>query len=187
VTVRDDAVVDGRIGRRRFLLAVGGTAAAFVLTGCGSSADPAPAAESVDPEQAPAAPELASHVPKYVRDARAYLVTVPPALVHRAMALVPEEARDGLNQRLLALSDVCPRDRIQLQRCSSSGFFECPACGSFFDALGDKSSGPAPAGMWFHRVIVENGEVSIVGSPRYAGLPVGTRLVQQAAAGPHCQ
>lgn len=176
--------------RRAFLAGLGATAAAFALAGCGrtaTEADAADAATRFDPKHPPTAPELDDDTPKYVEEARAFLVVVPAALHARAQALLPPEVQQGLEHGLLALSDVCPHDRIQLSRCRTSRWFECPACGSMFDGLGDKKGGPSPAGMTLHPVTVDDGDNVIIASrERIVGLPIGTLLVDQPAAGPHC-
>jgi hypothetical protein len=177
-----------RLDRRGFLLgALGSLTLTFV--GCGTG--DGDAADAIDEARLPAPPapaELATREPVFVEDARAFLVEVPTALLARARALLPPETRDGLDHRgLLALSDVCPKEQLQLRHCPSSRWFFCPGCGSVFDALGDQTGGPAPRGMSFFRVRVDaDDEVSIDRHPTIDGLRIGLRIVDQPAAGPHC-
>ena len=101
--------------------------------------------------------------------------------------MLPSPLRVGLEHGLLALSDVCPKDRIQLRFCESSAWFECPACGSMFNGLGDWTAGPAPAGMFLQRVTIDEDEVvSVDRRPLHPGVAHGSALVQHRAAGPHC-
>jgi hypothetical protein len=182
------------VNRRRFLALLGGAAGALAVGGChdggggDSVAAAAPDPDLVNPDvDPPAAPELDGQTPRFVEEARAYLVAVPAALRPRARALLAPVVRAGLERGLLALSDVCPSDQIQLRWCASAAWFECPACGSQFDALGDKMGGPATAGMSVLRVTVgDDDEVAVEPRPLHPGLAAGVRLVDQPAAGPHC-
>jgi Rieske Fe-S protein len=174
------------LDRRQFLL--GAVAAAAAVAGaCGRTRELPLTKASIGHVAPPAAPpDLDTNEPEYVEAARAFLVTVPPAVVARARALLPPETRIGLDHGLLALSERCPSDGLQLKHCPTSAWFECPGCGSQFDALGDKTGGPAPQGMSLHGISVEGDVVSIVAKPRLDGLPFDVRLVDHPAAGPHC-
>jgi hypothetical protein len=177
------------LSRRAFL--GGAVATMFVGVACGSSEDGAPSFDAEAAREArldpPAAPELADHTPRFVEEARAYLVVVPAAVRPRARLLLPPETRTGLEHGLLALSDACPKDQLQLRFCESSTWFECPGCGSQFDGLGDRKAGPAPTGMWFHRVTVgDDDEVAVDAKPRIRGLGPDVALVQHRPAGTFC-
>lgn len=185
----DDGEV--RLTRRAMLLGTAGFAVAL-LTGCGrGSASPAASTPPVafDPERAPALPELASMEPEFVDDARTFLVAIPPALRARARALLPPEVHEGLDAGLLGLSDVCPFDQIQLRFCETAAWFNCPACGSLFNIVGDQQGGPAPRGMTMFGLSIgdePDREVSIRRHPELPGLARGARLAEVERAGPFC-
>ena len=177
--------------RRSFLLGAGGTIGLLLVGGC-SAASERSAVTSAEAEgrarglPPPEVPSLSEQTPKHLADDRVWLVAVPSEVRARARLLLPPELHRGVDAGLLALSEVCPSDRLELTRCASSAWFECPGCGSMFSTLGDELGGPADRGMWFHAVTVDaEGEV-LVDPKRIDGLPTGTRLVDQPAAGVHC-
>ncbi|HVM09727.1 MAG TPA: hypothetical protein VM345_14765 [Acidimicrobiales bacterium] len=124
--------------------------------------------------------------PRYVDGVRAWIVKIPEVAMERAQALLPADVQRGAADGLLALSDVCPADKIQLKYCRSSGWFECPGCGSRFDGLGHKTGGPAPRGLTFHPVQVDGGDVVVSPRPLIDGLPIDRRIVEHRAQGTHC-
>ena len=177
------------LSRRGFLAGTAGTIA-LLLTACGRSDGAAspPPTSAVDPKAAPDVPTLSEMEPQFVEEARAYLVGIPGALLPRARSLLAPEQHVGLEAGLLALSDVCPSDQVQVRFCESSRWFECPACGSKFDILGAFRAGPAPRGMTMYRVSISGAmrDVSVETPPEIPGLPNGTRLAAQEPAGPFC-
>ena len=176
---------------RRAFLAGAASTVALLLSGCGrgDTAASATPTTAFRPERAPTVPGLSEMEPRFVEDARAYLVGVPPVLRERARALLPPEVHRGVDAGLLALSDVCPSDQLQLRFCETSRWFACPGCGSMFDILGAWRAGPAPRGMtMFGLAITDDAdrEVSVVRHPKVPGLPNGTRLAAHEPAGPFC-
>jgi cytochrome b6-f complex iron-sulfur subunit len=130
--------------------------------------------------------ELARNRPYYVPDARAWIVAVPREARERAELLLPD-LRTDIQRGMLALSDRCPRRDARLNYCETAAWFECPNCGSQFDALGGKKGGPSPRGMSYYGLdFSPTGDVSIAIHPLYPGLPLDVLIVQQASAGPHC-
>lgn len=131
--------------------------------------------------------ELDTNEPKYVKDAHAFLVGVPEEVRPLAKALNPPELHKGIDVGLLALSADCPRDRTNLEHCAPSRFFECPLCGSRFNALGDPIGGPTPRGMTRYPIdIDEREDVFIDVKDPIAGPPPGTATARHDSAGPHC-
>ena len=133
--------------------------------------------------------------PQYNAEAQAYLVAVPERVRERALALLPDKVHAGVRAGLLALSEKCPHDQTRMPYCESSRWFECPRCGAKFNALGDKTAGPAPASMSLHAV--EIGPNKVVSSwraspsracpsaPRWATSPPRARTASDTDAFGH--
>ena len=168
--------------RRGFLTGL----AAFGLAGCGRGST---RTEHIDLSRLdpPIDYVLGGDRPKYVEKARAWLVPIPKAALSRAEALLPFSLHDGIRAGLLAVSDICPNDKVQLVFCPTSLWFECPGCGSKFNAFGDFKAGPAPAGMSLVPLdIGRDGTVAASTRAPLSGLARGVHLINQDAAGPHC-
>ena len=174
-------IVRSTIDRRQLVL--GGFA--LLLGACGRGA--AAGGREADVALLPAPVVGSLGTPRYVEDARAWIVAVPDEVRERAVALLPADVHAGVREGMLALSEVCPSDKLKLVHCESSSWFECPGCGSKFSGLGDKVGGPAPAGMSLRPLHVDAaGEVVISPTKPVDGLRSGTSLVRQKATGPHC-
>lgn len=87
---------------------------------------------------------------------------------------------------VVALWWRCPHLGCRVPWCESSGQFECPCHGSYFNRLGEYRSGPTPRSMdRFDVEIVENAVVIDTGSITQ-GLPPGPESIDEPP-GPACE
>jgi len=191
-------------GRRRFI----GASIATVCAGCASNEVPTlrpPSTGSPPGDADPVLPGLDSSievgtldelrsdaadgsrsVPRYVPEAKAWLVVLADDEA-AAMAEVADTAlRPGLEYGLLALYEKCPHLGCRVPFCESSEWFECPCHAAHFTRTGELRSGPGPRGLDPLPVVVEDGTVAISVAERIEGAPAGTELIVQPPAGPHC-
>jgi cytochrome b6-f complex iron-sulfur subunit len=128
----------------------------------------------------------AAGAPTYVPGSRAYLVVLADDDA-AAFAEVSDPAlAPGLADGLLALHQKCPHLGCRVPYCESSGWFECACHGSMFTQTGEHRDGPGPRGMDAFPVLVDGDAVTIDTRTTVTGAPVGTVVVEQLPAGPHC-
>jgi cytochrome b6-f complex iron-sulfur subunit len=99
------------------------------------------------------------------------------------------EARAYLTQikdEVVAISEKCPHLGCRVPFCDSSGQFECPCHGTFFNRAGEHVTGPAPRGMDRFKVEVVDGVIEIDTGETISGPPTGTQTINEPLLGPRC-
>lgn len=91
-----------------------------------------------------------------------------------------------LAEGLMAISQKCSHLGCRVPYCPTSGWFECPCHGARFNEAGEVKNGPAPAGMWRHRIFVVAGEVIVDTSDRVAQPPMGFDSIGTPPRGAFC-
>ena len=95
-------------------------------------------------------------------------------------------ARDGaLAGGLMAIFQKCSHLGCRVPYCPTSGWFECPCHGAQFNAAGEVTRGPAPAGLWHFPIEIVGDEVVVDTSRRIAQAPWGFDSVG-TPPGPFC-
>lgn len=183
-----------RFGRRRF---IGGSVAA-VCVGCASNDAPSlrpPSTGTGSPPGPLSTVEVGTLAevstatadqPLYVAEAKAWLVALDDDEAAALAEVADVALRPGLELGLLALYEKCPHLGCRVPYCSSSEWFECACHGAHFTRLGEHRAGPGPRGLDALPIVVDGEIVRIGQTERVAGPPVGTELIDQPAAGPHC-
>lgn len=116
-----------------------------------------------------------------------YVTEVPGPVLERVRNSYPPATRVGIDAGLLALSRRCPHLKNSTNWCESSQWFECPAHGSRFNALGEWKDGPAKAGMALIEIRREpDGSLMAIADAPMEGMPQGTDTTGQRSEGPHC-
>jgi cytochrome b6-f complex iron-sulfur subunit len=194
-----DYRAEGRLVQRRKILgwAVGGALAAVCAGAVGfiwSGLDSGPARRARQGMRVTVAASFsdllsgveATGSPLYVPAAKAFITPIPAGLVSSAVKAYDPVVQLGVAAGLVAFSQACPYDGIQLLFCASSAWFECLGCGSQFTMFGEKRGGPAPRGMSLI-ALIESGKGIVIDTERTApGLRIGVDFSHQQAAGPHC-
>jgi len=124
--------------------------------------------------------------PLYIASARCFIAAIPGPLVNAAEAAYDPAVHLGVAAGVVAFSQSCPYDLIQLPYCRTSAWFECPACGSHFSMFGEKKGGPAPRGMTLVPMAPSDNGIVIDTTRTVSGLAIGIDFSHQQAAGPHC-
>ncbi len=91
-----------------------------------------------------------------------------------------------IDGEILALSETCPHLGCRSTYCASSGQFECPCHGSFFNRKGEHLAGPAPRGMDMYPVEIEDGLIIIDTAEAELGPPPGVITFDEPSLGPDC-
>lgn len=115
--------------------------------------------------------------------------TVSPEAVPEATVIEVPQARAYLTKvkgEIKAFSEVCSHLGCRVPFCDSSGQFECPCHGSYFNRAGDHVAGPAPRGMDEFAVEIVDGVVVIDTDQMIQGAPIGTETVIEPPKGPRC-
>jgi len=188
------------LGRRRFI----GASVATVCVGCASNDVPTlrpPTTGSLPADAEPVLPGLdttievgtlaevrttTAEAPLYVPEAKAWLVLLTDAEAATMAKAADVALRPGLEHGLLALYEKCPHLGCRVPYCESSEWFECPCHGAHFTRAGELRAGPGPRGLDPLPVLVDGDIVAISVAERIEGAPVGTVVIEQPAAGPHC-
>ena len=125
--------------------------------------------------------------PKYVAEARTYLVPYPASALQKAKKVYSGAVLDGMNAGVVALYQKCVHLGCRVPWCSTSQWFECPCHGSQYNRVGEKKGGPAPRGLdRFAIVVGAGGLITVDSASRTDGPPIGTNTTGQEADGPHC-
>ena len=125
--------------------------------------------------------------PKYVAEARTYMVPYPKIALEKAKKVYSGAVLDGMNVGLVALYQKCVHLGCRVPWCSTSQWFECPCHGSQYNRVGEKKGGPAPRGLdRFPITVGDGGLITVDSSARVDGPPIGTNTSGQEAEGPHC-
>jgi Rieske Fe-S protein len=116
-----------------------------------------------------------------------YLAEFPAKAVPAALSVYPGQVHAGLEAGVVALSRRCPHLGNQLVFCSQSQWFECPAHGAQFNAVGEYKGGPAYGGMELFRVTPRtDGQFEVFTDQRIPGTVLGTDTTGQEKEGPSC-
>lgn len=126
--------------------------------------------------------------PKYVAEARSYLIPYPTekAVLDKARSVYSPGVFAGMEQGLVGIYQKCVHLGCKVPWCDSSQWFECPCHGSQYNRVGERRGGPAPRGLDRFDVSVSDGVVSIDTSGIRQGPADGTNTTGQTAEGPHC-
>ncbi len=88
---------------------------------------------------------------------------------------------------LRALYQKCPHLGCRVPFCDSSGRFECPCHGSYYNVIGEYIQGPAPRGMDRFKIsISDDGRVLVDTATVLPGPAKGVLTGPADAAGPSC-
>lgn len=116
-----------------------------------------------------------------------YVVAFPRASIASALDSYPIDAHPGLGLGVLALSKRSPHLGLRLGWCTTSKWFEDPAHREAFSGVGENTEGPAPRGMELYPVHLDDDDHLVVDTRTLLpGVPLGTRTVDPAPAGPRC-
>jgi cytochrome b6-f complex iron-sulfur subunit len=184
--------------RRRFLSVALAAAAAFVAAGCNPShkrravplikVGPGSFGDRIDighidDVRASIAKE---GTPRYIAEARAYVVAFPARFAGRAEGVYPKDALPVLEDGIIVLYQRCTHLGCRVPWCKSSEWFECPCHGAKFDQVGERRQGPAPRGMDIMRSSIESGRLVVDTGTILRGVPLGTNTTHRLPAGPFC-
>jgi len=125
-------------------------------------------------------------VPLYITSAKCFIVALPASLVAAAERTYDPGAQVGVSAGLVAFSQSCPYEGIQLLFCQSAAWFQCLGCGSEFSMFGEKKGGPAPRGMTLMPLDHSGHGIVVQTATMVPGPPIGTDFSHQQAAGPVC-
>jgi cytochrome b6-f complex iron-sulfur subunit len=128
----------------------------------------------------------ASHEPRYLPGARAYVSPFPASKAGTVHGVYPGELTPVLEAGLVVLYQRCTHLGCRVPWCASSQYFECPCHAARFDRVGEQRAGPAPRGMDLMKASIERGRLVIDTGTIYPGVPIGTDTTHQAPAGPFC-
>ncbi len=89
---------------------------------------------------------------------------------------------------VVAISEKCTHLGCRVPFCDSSGQFECPCHGSYFNRAGEYRAGPAPRGLDRYPTTIddESGLIYIDTGDLISGAPVGTETIDEPPTGPIC-
>lgn len=91
-----------------------------------------------------------------------------------------------INDEVVALSEKCTHLGCRVPWCETSGQFECPCHGSYFNRAGDYRTGPSPRGMDRYEIEVIDGVVHIDTGSVVAGSPPADEQINEPVRGPNC-
>ena len=87
---------------------------------------------------------------------------------------------------VVAISEKCPHLGCRTPWCETSGQFECPCHGSYFNRAGDYRTGPSPRGMDRYEVEIIDGIVHVDTGSVISGPPPGDEQINEPVRGPSC-
>jgi len=116
--------------------------------------------------------------------------TIPEEAVPEDDVVAVPAARSYLTKidgEVVAISETCPHLSCRVPWCESSGQFECPCHGSFFNRKGEARDGPTPRGMSRYPVEVVDGLVIVNTGDPIEGTPMGApETIDEPKRGPSC-
>lgn len=116
--------------------------------------------------------------------------TIPPDAVPDTGVIEVPQARAYLVRiqgEVVAISEKCTHLGCRVPFCNSSGQFECPCHGSFFNRAGEYRAGPAPRGMDRYPIEVgDDGLIYIDTGSVMEGPPPGPETIDEPVTGPSC-
>ena len=124
--------------------------------------------------------------PKYIPEARAYIVQYPKADLPAAKKVYSAITYAGMEQGLVALYQRCVHLGCRVPWCQTSQWFECPCHGSKYNRVGEKKAGPAPRGLDRFAILISGGSLTINTGDIEIGPPIGTNTTGQQQEGPLC-
>jgi len=123
----------------------------------------------------------------YRPEGRMWLTEYPAGALDKAEPIYgASTAWPGIQAGFKALYQKCPHLGCRVPDCGSSQFFECPCHGSFYNQVGEKRGGPAPRGMDFFGMRVENNVLTVMTGDINTGPAIGTNTTGQEREGPSC-
>jgi len=123
----------------------------------------------------------------YKPEGRMWLTEYPAGALDKAEPIYGSStAWPGIVAGFKALYQKCPHLGCRVPACVSSQFFECPCHGSFYNQVGEKRGGPAPRGMDYFGMSVENNVLTVMTGDIVTGPPIGTNTTGQEREGPSC-
>ncbi len=94
----------------------------------------------------------------------------------------------SIDGEVVAIAEKCTHLGCRVPWCETSGQFECPCHGSFFNRAGDYRAGPAPRGMDRYEVEVIDGVVHVDTGAVIAGpAPGDAEQIDEPVRGPSCE
>lgn len=123
----------------------------------------------------------------YKPEGRMWITEYPSGALEKARPVYGSTAAwDGIQAGFKALYQKCPHLGCRVPECGSSQYFECPCHGSFYNQVGEKRGGPAPRGMDFFAMSIENGALVVDTGNIIGGPSIGVNTTGQEREGPSC-
>ncbi len=123
----------------------------------------------------------------YKPEGRMWVTEFPTGALEKANAVYGSgSAWPGIEAGFKALFQKCPHLGCRVPECGSSQFFECPCHGSFYNQVGEKRGGPAPRGMDYFGMAIENGALIVDTGNIIEGPAIGVNTTGQEREGPSC-
>ena len=123
----------------------------------------------------------------YLAEGRMYVTEYPTGALEKAAPIYANTpAWPGIQAGVKAIFQKCPHLGCRVPECGSSQFFECPCHGSFYNRVGEKRGGPAPRGMDFFGMSVDDGVLTVNTGTRINGPAIGVDTTGQEREGPSC-
>ena len=91
-----------------------------------------------------------------------------------------------INDEVVAISEKCTHLGCRVPWCETSGQFECPCHGSYFNRAGDYRTGPSPRGMDRYEIEIIDGIVHVDTGSTILGPPPGDESINEPVRGPNC-
>lgn len=123
----------------------------------------------------------------YKPEGRMWITEYPTGALEKGRPIYGTTAAwDGIQAGFKALYQKCPHLGCRVPECGSSQYFECPCHGSFYNQVGEKRGGPAPRGMDFFAMSIENGALVVDTGNIIGGPSIGVNTTGQEREGPSC-
>lgn len=123
----------------------------------------------------------------YKPEGRMWITEYPAGALEKGRPIYGTTAAwDGIQAGFKALYQKCPHLGCRVPECGSSQYFECPCHGSFYNQVGEKRGGPAPRGMDFFAMSIQNGALVVDTGNIIGGPSIGVNTTGQEREGPSC-